>query len=443
MLLSACDTLSSQARLKGEINVASRKIAASIFNVTLQARIAALIPVAVLTAVLTTVPTAQAQTYTILHNFTNGSDGSFPQSGVTLDRAGNLYGTATGDGSQTMGTVYKMERAGSGWVFVPLYNFHGADGAAPFGPLTIARDGTLYGTTLAGGYHDGHCAAGGCGLVFQLRPPATAPRNALEPWSENVVFPFDDVDGNEPVYPQLIFDHAGNIYGTTQFGGPNDAGTVFELAPSQNGWTETVLYNGFNTLGTGSQPEAGVVMDSAGNLYGTTPTGGDEHGIVYELSPTANGYEQTVLHTFHVADGNLPYAGLVMDSVGNLYGASFAGGLDDCGNVYELSPSASGWTFNVIYNFVTCSGGPYQSLVFDSAGNLYGTANGDGAGNAGMVFKLTNSNGTWRLTDLHDFSFQSEYFPVGSVAIDANGNLYGTTSVGGQYGYGVVWEITP
>jgi uncharacterized repeat protein (TIGR03803 family) len=411
----------------------------------------AALAIAIVLALITVVPqVAQAQTYKVIHNFTGGNDGSYPQSGLALDQGGNLYGTASVGGTYGNGTVFRLVHSGSNWVFFPLYNFKGGyDGDAPFGPLTIGPDGAFYGTTLAGGYFQGdYCRGGGCGVVFRLRPPATAPPAAFTPWDETVLYAFTGppYDGNQPVYPQLLFDQAGNLYGTTQFGGPNDGGAVFELTPYGGGWTEKVLYDGFIGNGvSGSQPYSGVVMDSAGNLYGTTSisgSGGD--GVVYELSPTQNGWVQTILHAFRNGlDGGLSFGGLVMDQAGNLYGGTVTGGTGDCGVIYELSPSNGGWTFAPIYNLPPCGGGPFETLTLDAAGNIYGTAYGDGTGGGGMVFKLSKSNGTWTLTDLHNFTFETEYFPYGAVTIGPNGNLYGTASGGGAYGHGAVWEITP
>lgn len=418
----------------------------SILAMLLHPRTLAVVMAVLIGTTMVGVPRAQAQTYTVLHEFTGGDDGGYPQSALVIDRAGNLYGTAVLGGRSGEGVVFKMEHSGSGWTLQPLYSFYGgSDGAAPWGPLTMAADGSLYGTTLGGGNFQGtYCKGGGCGVVFRLRPPASAPKSVIAPWDETVLYAFDAADGNEPLSPQLLFDQAGDIYGTTQFGGYTDSGTVFELTPHGDGWGERVLYQGFS-LANGVQPYSGLIMDSAGNLYGTTSAwgpGGD--GVVYELSPSQDGYVWSILHAFNNGDdGGLSYGGLVMDQAGNLYGGTVSGGTGDCGVIYELSPSGSSWTFNVIYNLPSCGGGPYQNLVFDAAGNLYGTAFGDGTGGGGMVFKLTNSNGTWSLTDLHDFSLQSEHFPVGAVAMDSNGNLYGTTESGGTYDYGVVWEITP
>ncbi len=410
------------------------------------ARLASLAGLFLLLVMLATAVAVQAQTFTVLHSFTGGNDGGYPQSALAIDRAGNLYGTALIGGRYNEGTVFKMTHDHSAWTLSPLYSFYGgSDGGAPWGPVTIGPDGNLYGTTIGGGNFQGYyCEGSGCGVVFRLRPPANIPRSPFAPWSETVLHAFYEVDGNQPFYPQLLFDQAGNIYGTTQFGGPNQGGVVFELTPYGGSWNETVLYGDFGLQDTGTQPYAGVIRDSAGNLYGTTSVGGSHgNGVVYELTPAQNGYVETILHPFYAENGSLPDGGLVMDQAGNLYGATVDGGTHQSGVIYELSPSNGGWTFQVIYNFLSGGTGPYQNLAIDAAGNLYGTAYADGSGGAGMVFKLTKSNGTWTLTDLHDFSFQSEYFPVGAVAIDANGNLYGTTESGGAYGDGVVWEITP
>jgi len=405
----------------------------------------AALAIAIAFCVAVTTQPAHAQTYRVIHNFT-GAEGADPEAGLTPDRAGNFYGTTAGGSGG--GTVFKLVHSGSAWTLVPLYSFSvGYDGLSPLAPVTIGPDGTLYGTTLGGGYSGGnYCSNGGCGVVFNLKPGPRAPVSALAPWTQTVLRAFTGppYDGDQPVSGPLIFDQAGNLYGTTQFGGPAIGGVVFELTPANGGWTETILYN-FTYGATGGEPQAGVVMDSAGNLYGTTSRGGPiDAGIVYQLSPTANGWTETVLHVFTGGnDGSEALGGLVMDRAGNLYGATAFGGLGNGGVVYELSPYNGGWTYKVIFSLSGPDGGPHADLTLDAAGNLYGAAYGDGANEAGMIFKLTQSNGSWTLTDLHDFSFKGEYFPYGAVTLDANGNLYGTVSSGGAYGKGAVWEITP
>ncbi len=331
---------------------------------------------------LSSLSLANAQTFQVLHNFTGGTDGAHPESSLTMDRAGNFYGTTVLGGTMNEGVVFEMNRRGSGWTVVPLYSFQGTyDGAVPYGPVTIGPDGSLYGTTLGGGSFQGeYCEGGGCGVVFRLRPPAIAPESVITPWNESVLVAFNATDGNEPIYPLLLFDQAGNIYGTTQFGGSTDNGVVFELTPYGSGWTETVLYGGFGSGDAGQSPFAGVIMDSSGNLYGTASTGGPLlAGVAYELMPTQSGYQEVLLHSFSGDTGISPYAGLVMDQAGNLYGATEQGGPTNCGVIYELSPSPSGFTYNLLYALPCGGGGPYQNLVLDSAGNLFGAAYGDGA----------------------------------------------------------------
>ena len=179
--------------------------------------------------IFTLAQSAQAQTYQVIYNFTGGQDGAYPEAGLT-ERGGKLYGTAYQGGSFNRGTVFKLAPNGSGWVFSTLYSFTGhADGSAPIARVVFGRDGTLYGTTEFGGHNCGV----GCGTVFHLRPPATFCRTVLCPWTETVLYQFSGFgDGANPGYGDLTFDQAGNIYGTTFFGGVNAQGVVYELTPS-------------------------------------------------------------------------------------------------------------------------------------------------------------------------------------------------------------------
>jgi uncharacterized repeat protein (TIGR03803 family) len=399
----------------------------------------------------TSTQSIQAQTYQIIHSFTGGQDGAYPYAGLTLDKGGNLYGTA-GYGGGGSGTVYQLRHKGSGWTFNLLYSFGGpGDGGVPWSGVIIGPDGNLYGTTSAGG-------SNGDGTVFMLRPAPHACARALCPWTETVLYSFKGIsDGAEPGYGNLVFDQAGKIYGTTLFGGitspfgpcgngSGGCGTVFELSPSNGGWNESI--NHIFSGNDGHQPLSGVVLDNAGNVYGTTVGGGaSDWGTVYELTYTAgSGWAESVLYSFTGgADGDQPFAGLIFDPSGNLYGAT-ADTYSDNATVFELATSGGTWTYSQVYGF-SGSGdwcGPRGTLAIDGAGNVYGTTACLGAYTQGSVFKLTPSGGgTGTYTDLHDFTGPDGEYPYGSVAIDANGNLYGTTWEGGLYGYGVVWEITP
>lgn len=391
-------------------------------------------------------PLANCQTFQMIHQF-SGQDGEHPYAGLTMDRAGRLYGTTNSGGTSGFGTVFRLVREGSGWVLTTLYTFGGAsDGGYPESRVIFGPDGTLYGTTVVGGLPD--CGGQYCGTVFNLQPPASVCKSTLCPWTKTTIYSFEGTengfDGQNP-YGELTFDGAGNIYGTTKYGGQYDDGMVYELTKTSSGWTETNLYSFTNSLGG---PYSGVTLDSNGNLYGTTLYAYNYHGSVYELSPSGSGWTEQVLHRFGLSDGGFPYAGVILDSAGNLYGATSAYGTNNGGTAFELSRSNGGWSYSVLYDFAG-DGGPEANLVFDQAGNLYGTTVGDGSFNLGSIFKLTHGGSGWSYTSLHDFSDAGvAAAPVSNVVFDANGNLYGTYSVGYRpadcsYGCGGVWQITP
>jgi len=388
---------------------------------------------------------AQAQTFKVIHSFTGlNGDGANPYAGLTMDKAGNFYGTTSLGGGTGNGTVFKAAKKGAGWIVTPLYTFQGPpDGASPEARVIFGPDGSLYGTTYFGG------TCGQCGTVFSLKPFPTACVTALCGWQETVLYNFTGgSDGMNPALGDLIFDQAGNLYGTTTGGGAYGYGTVFELVRSQGGWTESVLYS-FTGRSDGSQPFAGVIFDKAGNLYGTTAYGGDyTWGTVYELTPSGSGWTVNVLHAFQGgSDGANPFGGLIFDQSGNLYGSNWYAGQYEGGTVFKLTPSNGSWTYSVLYSFDGI--GPYGSvanLVMDGAGNLYGTTLNDGHGKygEGNVFEMTPSGGSWTYTSLYDFTGLNDGAePICNVTFDAKGNLYGTTYYGGADGYGVVWEITP
>ena len=406
---------------------------------------------------------APAPSFQVIHNFTGGVDGAEPTFGFTIDAAGNLYGT-TFEGDTGTGTAYKVAHKSTGWALTPLYVFTITEnGVIPYSTLVIGRDGKLYGTTGFGGigpcFSYGHS---GCGTVFSLQNPGSICHTTYCPWIENPLYKFSGgSDGSDPYGATLVFDQAGNIYGTTFAGGrgtcSGGCGVVYKLTPAGSGWTESVLY-AFNGGTDGASPWGGVTLDQAGNLYGTTSGGGAfGGGTVYELSPSGSGWTERILHNFQLSqtDGNTPYAGLIFDRSGNLYGATQYGGSGGGGTAFELSPSGGSWTYTVIYGFVGSGGGrakgPVANLAMDSAGNLYGTTLGDGVNRFGSIFKLTNSGGSWTYTSLHDFTNGVDGgSPRSNVVFDAAGNLYGTASTGGTGNpqtcvgsCGVVWEITP
>ena len=391
---------------------------------------------------------AQAQTFRVIHNFTAGLDGSAPYAGLTIDKAGNLYGTNYYGGAGTCndgfaigcGTVFQLTHSRFNWTVNPLYEFTGnSNGAYPAARVMFGADGTLYGTTSGGvGY----------GTVFNLRPSGLPCTSAQCPWTESVLYRFTGgTFGQFPLFGDLVFDQAGNLYGTTFEGGSNGQGVVYELSPSAGGWTQNVLYN-LNDATSGYFPYSGVIFDRFGNLYGTASMGGAyNYGTVYQLTPSQAGWAENTVYSFQdQGDGQIPIGGLIIDSSGNLYGTTAA---VPGATVFELTPSNGTWALSVLYSFnanpnQSPDDGPNDRLFMDAAGNLYGTAYGEGAYSQGSVFKLTPSaGGCWIFTDLHDFSGSDGAYPIGGVVQDANGNIYGTASGGGQYGNGVVWEIMP
>jgi len=396
----------------------------------------------------------------VLHNFGNGTDGVEVYAGLVRDAAGNLYGTTYqgGTGSNCgvggCGTVFELIPTGGGWTEQVLHNFNndGTDGFLPYAGLILDAEGNLYGTTVLGGTY-------GPGTVFELSPTAGGG------WTEQVLYSFcpqtNCPDGSIP-YAGLVFDAAGNLYGTAEEGGTYGYGTVFKLSPG-NPWTETVLYSfcAQTNCTDGGLPDAGLIFDAAGNLYGTTRSGGDYGGgdagpgTVFEL--TAAGTE-TVLHSFGYfpTDGLFPYAGLTFDTAGNLYSTTIAGGSHLYGTVFKLTPAGGGiWTEQVLHSFSnngTDGFNPSAGLIFDAAGNLYSTTSEGGAYNyAGTVFELSPAGGgNWTETVLYNFGANGQYDgsgPRAGLVSDAAGNLYGTTAGGGiyscVYSCGTVFELTP
>ncbi len=381
-----------------------------------------------------------AQTFTVVHSFAGGSDGATPLAGLTIDRFGKLYGTTSDIEIGGGGGAFDLRNAGLGWTLSTLSNLQRQLSAIyPASKLVWGPDGALYGTTTLGGV-EGVCDnSSGCGTVFRLQAPTRICGSLVCPWTGTVLYAFQSIqDGYEP--GQIVFDSAGNIYGTTSLGGTSSncgldgCGTVFKLANSGGAWTKTTLYN-FNGGVDGGGPNGGVILDAAGNLYGTA-------GFVYELSPSGGGWTLTILHTF---SGEYGARGpLVTDTSGNLYGV--AENNSGAGLVFELAQPGT-WTYEVLSDSLPNS--PNGGLVFDTAWNLYGTTFGGGAFGDGTAFELMHTNGSWTVIDLHDFTFSDGSSINGGMTFDANGNLYGTSQTGGTTseicytGCGTAWKLTP
>ena len=389
-------------------------------------------------------PLAQAQTYTVIHNFTGPGDGQTPLGRLSIDRAGNLYGGTYSGGTKDSGgwgIVFKMSPRGSNWTFAPLFTFTAQTDTEPGNGVLFGPDGSLWGTSS------------NLGNVFNLKPSPNRPASVLSPWNINWLFEFPF-----PTWPSgdVLFDSQGNIYGSTYTGGNHGCfnnegcGMVYELTPSAGGWTQTPLYI-FQGGADGEGPN-GISWDSDGNLIGTAGQGGAHFdGIIFKLTRSGNSWNKSTLYDFDCSgsDGCVPETGLTPDGAGNFYGST-VGSNSYSGVIFEFSPSNGGWIYTKLvqippkYQF-----GPNAPLTMDGAGNFYGTIGTRNSNQIpGAVFKLAYGSGGWTFTSLHDFTEGDDGgSPASTVVMDANGNLYGTAVYGGAnchpIGCGVVWEITP
>ncbi|MFZ0705366.1 MAG: choice-of-anchor tandem repeat GloVer-containing protein [Candidatus Korobacteraceae bacterium] len=400
---------------------------------------------------------SRAQTFSVIHAF-DGKNGANPIAGLTT-RDGILYGTtAYRDIRHFGGSVYQITRVESEWITMPIFFFptDGSGGTTPEARVVFGPDGLLYGTTAEGGIGNGS------GVAFHLAPPPPVCSTTNCSWSEDVLHAFQGApDGYQPGLGDLVWDSMGSIYGTTQWGGSSERGTVYQMTKSGDQWTETPIYSFKGDSNPeeldGSQPYGGVIVDDNGNLFGTTVGGGlYGGGTIFELTYVDDvGWTETILHSFQdLSDGRAPVAALFRDSMGNLYGTATDGGAGGGGTLFELSPIGNGWTFTVLYSFAGQPGmycGPYATLTVDNSGSFYDTTYCGGANNLGSVFRLTNTQNDWQYTSLHDFTGGSDgEYPISGVTFDKDGNLYGTAEVGGTPtflcgygGCGTVWMIKP
>lgn len=406
------------------------------------------------------------------------SGGATPQAGLVRDAAGNLYGTTAGGGAFACncGVIFMISPPAPGstqWTETILHTFQGypGDGGVPLGNLTFDSAGNLYGTTLLGG-------ASQAGTVFKLSPPAPGQTQ----WTESLIYEFSGANGDGQFpYSSLDFDAKGNLYGTSFLGGGNNLGLAYELVPPTSGGTSWILValHSFAGGADGANPISGLAFDTSGNLYGTTFTdgvSGISGGTLFQMTPGSDGYTETVLHTFtgqtsgKAADGSLPYGNVLLDASGDVFGTTLAGGAGDiipgessnAGTVFEVTPPRSGqtvWHETLIHSFNGDTGdpntadgeSPYGGLIFDAQGNLYGTTAQGGLSDFGTVFELTPpaDGASWPQTILHNFQgFPDGVGPHGALVMDSSGNLYGLTENGTALSahssqIGTVFEVTP
>lgn len=363
-----------------------------------------------------------------LYMFTGYADGAGPLAGVVMDSAGDLYGTTWQGGNLNDCNGYGcgvVYRVGTNNAEAILHTFiAGADGYAPWAGLVRNSSGALFYGAASGGN-------GGAGTVFQIAPKPTPCKTAFCPWNLTTIYPFSFTDGNGP-QASLLRDSSGNLYGTTVAGGagcqPNGCGTVFKVDPQGH---HTILYS-FN--GTdGNSPMCTLLMDPSGNLYGTTYKGGlHNEGTVFKLDP--NGGLTTLWNFAGGSDGANPTAGVVADQNWNLYGTTQFGGTHNGGVAYEVVPASKMET--VRHNFQGVGPGsdgnsPLSPLLMDGSGNFYGTAGGGGSSGDGVIYKFDSQ---FNETIIWNFTGADGAYPTyGSLIMDQHGNLYGTTNQGGDY----------
>lgn len=398
-------------------------------------------------ALILLVQTASAQ---IIFAFpTDGSGGSIPTGGLISDAAGNLYGTTASGGAYQCGTVFKLSVESGTWAEDLLYSFKCGpdDGWGPESALLLDAAGDLYGTTSAGGPSNN-------GTVFKLSPDGTGG------WTETVLRAFNGKDGGLPILAPLVADARGNLYGVTQgycYRGTCANGTVFELSLRTNGsWSFKVLHS-FGHIGL---PDAGVILDKAGNLYGSTVFGGPQNcasntwacGTIYKLSPGAKSWTFTTIHAFSYGDGAYPMGSLIMDSAGNIYGSTNGGGSTYNGGVaFKLSPTKTGWKETLLHVFgAPTDGAEPSSLIFDASGNLFGSVplstNANFDQENGYVFKLSrDARGTWNESVVYRFP-QGTNVPFPNSSLIWNHTKTGLIGTFGPYSSdpaGAVYEVAP
>jgi uncharacterized repeat protein (TIGR03803 family) len=377
---------------------------------------------------------------TILTFPSNGSfpGGAGPYAGLISDAAGNLYGTTLYGGKADAGVVFELVPAGTGtYKEVVLYSFRAVPGCnMPMGRLLLDSAGNLYGVATAGCEY-GH------GGVFELSPAGGGK------YTYAVIYEFNNNYAGQVDSP-VSMDAAGNLYGALDYSGTLGDGQIYQLTPNgSGGWNSKIIYT-FGHSGDGLYPTGPLTLDSSGNIYGTTPYGGSQGaGTVYELSPSGGGtFKEKILHNFKgSSDGGFPLGGVILDPAGDLFGTT---DLQSGGNgtVFRLALSGTTWVNHVIHTFSASSDGSvpseYGSLTMDASGNIYGATYYGGANNFGTVFKLSPSGGSWTETVLYSFTGGRDGAqPNANLLLTSSGRILGTAFTGGGTNLGTVFEVTP
>ncbi|MFL6690954.1 MAG: choice-of-anchor tandem repeat GloVer-containing protein [Alphaproteobacteria bacterium] len=381
-----------------------------------------------------------AATTTVVYSFEGGADGEYTDTDLVRDAAGNLYGTSVQGGTHASGTVWQLHPNGDGsWTHTVLYSFTGgADGAEPYKGVTLDSAGNLYGTAVTGG---GGVCEGGCGVAYKLTD-----NNGT--WTQTVIHQFAGADDGQGPGARLTLDDSGNVYGTAPTGGVNGLGTIYEMKPAKHGTYKFKLLHAF-TGADGIGGSAGALVLHNGGLYGAATAGGaNGNGTIYQLTLNTMGrWKFKLLYSFAgEPDAGFPYGGLTFDALGNIYGTTYYAGAHDAGCVYQLSLHKAGWKEKVLYSFTGGADGfgSIGNVNLDSAGNLYGTTSEGGADGDGVIFKLTPSGKTWTESVEHSFSGPPDGAYGYSGMINGDPNVFfGSTVHGGEDDEGAIYQFTP
>jgi uncharacterized repeat protein (TIGR03803 family) len=385
---------------------------------------------------------ATATTTNIIFSF-DEADGEYADTDLETDTAGNIYGTTVLGGDFGSGTVFKLSHTSTGWVQTVLYSFtSGADGGEPYKGVTIDRQGNLYGTAVTGG--SGSCE-GGCGVVYKLT-------NSGGTWTQTVIHAFTGGDDGSGPGARVTLDPGGDVYGMAPTGGAYGLGTIYKIHEEHNGtWNLTVIH-AFTGGADGATGSAGRMVLHHGLLFGAATAGGIYgSGVVFELRPRGAGgrWNFRTIYSFRgQPDGSFPYGALLFDRGDNIYGTTYYGGDSGIGAVYKLSPRPMGeWNESVLYSFQddgTDGNSPIGNLVGDRVGKLYGTTSEGGLG-SGTIFKLSpTGGGHWMETVVHAFQGSPDgAFPYNGMVVDGFGNFCGATVHGGANDDGAVYQFTP
>ena len=404
---------------------------------------------------------ARAASGKIIYTFQGGADGAYPYSDLAIDAAGNLYGTTSdggvGCGGYGCGTVYELLRTNNGWKHRVLYSFAGSsarsfDGLDPEAGVVFDNSGNLYGTTVGGG-------RSGCGTLFRLAP------NSHGAWSERVLYNFGcNSDGHNPK-ADLVFDNQGNLYGTTPAGGTgtgfcggewSGCGIVFKLSPNPDGsWTETTIYN-FQGAPDAAIPIGALVPDGKGGFYGESQYGGSGTcnpgqgpldppngcGAVFELDPSAGGWTENVIFSFFLGRGfaRAPAGGLIVARPNLLFGTSSVGG-NGLGTLLQLNDMGKGWNQSILHRFYEAEGRtPVGRLAEAPKDTWFGVTQGGGMNGSGTVFESTQAGLKERILFNFDRTAGS---PAAGPTVDSRGHVYGTTPGSSNGNNGTVYEVIP